>query len=107
MPGAANHYNFEPQLRDNNSMSRLEKMTPPLHAEGENIVDNPTLPDDFYSSDYFTEKPLQFLKERGDLLIILSQHYIGHYKLLRRISSPTMEFIMMVQKFYDNADWQS
>ena len=66
LPGAANHYNYEPQLRDNDVKSQLEKMTPALYAENENIVDNETLPPDFYSSDYFTERLLGFLKERND-----------------------------------------
>ena len=64
LPGAANHYNYEPQLRDNDTKSRLEKMTPALYAENETIVDNETLPAGFYSSDYFTERLLGFLKER-------------------------------------------
>jgi len=66
LPGAANHYNFEPQLRDNDSKSQLEKMTPPLYAENDNLVDNESLPPDFYSSDYFTTRLLEFLKERHD-----------------------------------------
>jgi arylsulfatase A-like enzyme len=66
LPGAANHYNYEPQLRDNDTKSRLEKMTPALYAENEEIVDNEKLPDDFYSSDYFTERLLGFLKDRDD-----------------------------------------
>lgn len=66
LPGAANHYNFEPQLRDNDSKSGLEKVTPLLYAENEKIVDNESLPEDFYSSDYFTEKLLGYFKERHD-----------------------------------------
>lgn len=67
LPGAANHYNYEPQLKDNDVKSQLERMTPALYAENENIVDNETLPPDFYSSDYFTERLLGFLKEREDV----------------------------------------
>ena len=67
LPGAANHYNYEPQLKDNDVKSHLEEMTPALYAENENIVDNETLPPDFYSSDYFTERLLGFLKEREDV----------------------------------------
>src|SRR5205085_4710465 len=64
LPGAANHYNYEPQLRDNDTKSRLEKMTPALYAENEKVVDNESLPEDFYSSDYFTERLLGFLSDR-------------------------------------------
>jgi arylsulfatase A-like enzyme len=64
LPGAANHYNFEPQFRDNDTKSRLEKMTPALYAENHVVVDNESLPSGFYSSDYFTERMLGFLSER-------------------------------------------
>jgi arylsulfatase len=65
LPGAANHYNFEPQLRDNDTKSQLEKMTPALYAENDKVVDNETLPTGFYSSDYFTDRMLEFLNERN------------------------------------------
>jgi arylsulfatase len=61
LPGAANHYNYEPQIK-----SDLERTTPPLYADGETIVDNETLPPDFYSSDYFTERLLGFLRDKKD-----------------------------------------
>jgi len=64
LPGAANHYNFEPQLRDNDTKSNLEKLTPALYAENDKVVDNETLPSGFYSSDYFTERMLGFLHDR-------------------------------------------
>ena len=66
LPGAANHYNYEPQLRDGDVKSRLEKITPALYAENDKKVDNELLPSDFYSSDYFTERLLGFLKEREE-----------------------------------------
>lgn len=66
LPEAANHYKYEPQLRDGDNKSRLEKMTPALYAENEKKGDNELLPSDFYSSDYFTERLLGFLKERED-----------------------------------------
>lgn len=65
LPGAANHYNYEPQLKDGDQKSVLERMTPSLYAEDDKVVDNETLPATFYSSDYFTERLLEFLKE-GD-----------------------------------------
>ena len=56
LPGAANHYNYEPQLEGTDERPRILKMTPNLYSDNENIINNKTLPSTYYSSDYFTDK---------------------------------------------------
>lgn len=60
LPGAANHYGFEPTFDD--TTPGLLKATPALYIEDDTFVDE--LPADFYSSDAFGDKLLQYLKER-------------------------------------------
>lgn len=60
LPGAANHYGFEPPYDE--STPRILKGTPALYVEDERYLD--TLPEGFYSSDAFGDKLLQYLKER-------------------------------------------
>ncbi|WP_323120206.1 arylsulfatase [Burkholderia alba] len=63
LPGAANHYGFEPVSRDA-EQPRLMRSTRSLYVEDAQFVE--TLPDDFYSSDAFADKLLQYLGERPD-----------------------------------------
>ncbi|MEK1904802.1 MAG: arylsulfatase [Pseudomonas sp.] len=60
LPGAANHYGFEPPYDE--STPGVLKSTPALYIEDDKFVEN--LPEDFYSSDAFGDKLLQYLKER-------------------------------------------
>ena len=60
LPGAANHYGFEPPY-DENTPGVL-KSTPALYIEDDQFVDQ--LPEGFYSSDAFGDKLIQYLKER-------------------------------------------
>ncbi|MDF9900700.1 UNVERIFIED_ORG: arylsulfatase A-like enzyme [Pseudomonas reinekei] len=60
LPGAANHYGFEPTYDE--TTPRLLKSTPALYIEDDQFIDE--LPRDFYSSDAFGDKLLQYLKER-------------------------------------------
>lgn len=60
LPGAANHYGFEPPYDD--STPGILKATPALYVEDDQFIDE--LPADFYSSDAFADKLLQYLKER-------------------------------------------
>jgi len=65
LPGCANHYGWEPQLEPQNDQPRsMETAWPALHMEDGCYVNNSTLPSDFYSSDYYVDKMLQFMKER-------------------------------------------
>ncbi|AOJ71482.1 MULTISPECIES: arylsulfatase [Burkholderia] len=63
LPGAANHYGFEPVPADA-EQPRLMRSTRSLYVEDDRLVD--ALPDDFYSSDTFADKLLQYLGERPD-----------------------------------------
>ncbi|WDD92328.1 arylsulfatase [Burkholderia sp. FERM BP-3421] len=63
LPGAANHYGFEPVEADA-EQPRLMRSTRSLYVEDDAFVG--ALPDDFYSSDSFADKLLQYLGERPD-----------------------------------------
>ncbi|VVT50908.1 uncharacterized protein SAPINGB_P002920 [Magnusiomyces paraingens] len=68
LPGAANHYGWEPQLEFGNKTvdevvpDLLQATAPVLHAEGENYYTK-RLPEDFYSSDFYAGKFLEYLNE--------------------------------------------
>ncbi|WP_322048825.1 arylsulfatase [Paraburkholderia sp. J67] len=61
LPGAANHYGFEP-VGEDDEQPRLLRSTRSLYVEDGLHVDN--LPEDFYSSDTFADKLIQYLGER-------------------------------------------
>lgn len=60
LPGAANHYGFEPPYDE--TTPPVLKGTPALYIEDDQFIEQ--LPEDFYSSDAFGDKLLQYLKER-------------------------------------------
>ncbi|KAJ0300521.1 hypothetical protein COL5a_006794 [Colletotrichum fioriniae] len=66
LPGSGNHHAYEPQLDDD------EFKIPCLDTEGhwmdgdEFINHRTDLPDDFYSTRYFTDRMINFLKERDE-----------------------------------------
>lgn len=63
LPGAANHYGFEP-VGEDDEQPRLMRSTRGLYVEDGLYAEN--LPDDFYSSDAFADKLIQYLGERKD-----------------------------------------
>jgi arylsulfatase A-like enzyme len=66
LPGAGNHYNFEPQL--DNSLEKLPLIiSDGFWMDGPNYIDRTRdLPSDFYSSNYFTQRMVEFLDHRTD-----------------------------------------
>uniref|UniRef100_A0A060SYD9 ARAD1C00374p n=1 Tax=Blastobotrys adeninivorans TaxID=409370 RepID=A0A060SYD9_BLAAD len=64
LPGCANHYGWEPQLEFEQIPKFMRTATAALHIEDDQYVDNDSLPSEFYSSDYYTDKLVSFLKER-------------------------------------------
>lgn len=60
LPGAANHYAFEPNIPDD-EIPGLLKVTRGLYAEDDQYITS--LPEDFYSSDYFTDRLLDYLND--------------------------------------------
>ncbi|WP_137970984.1 arylsulfatase [Pseudomonas sp. F(2018)] len=60
LPGAANHYGFEPPYDE--STPGILKSTPALYIEDDQFVEQ--LPEGFYSSDAFGDRLIQYLKER-------------------------------------------
>lgn len=62
LPGCANHYGWEPQLEDDKSVPAFMKMAvTALHAEGD--VYQKEIPKDFYSSDFYATKLIEYLDE--------------------------------------------
>jgi arylsulfatase A-like enzyme len=59
LPGAGNHFGYEPGTVDQPSVPFLA----PLYARDNEFVDHTTLPEDFYSSDYFTSEMIRFLDD--------------------------------------------
>ncbi|OZJ02725.1 hypothetical protein BZG36_05104 [Bifiguratus adelaidae] len=67
LPGCANHYGWEPQLEDPNDQPKfMETAVSALHIEDNEYVDNSKLPEDFYSSDYYTDRLLEFIDRRPE-----------------------------------------
>ncbi|WPO99698.1 arylsulfatase [Pseudomonas sp. HR96] len=60
LPGAANHYGFEPTYDEHTP--GLLKSTPALYIEDDQFVER--LPEGFYSSDAFGDKLLEYLEAR-------------------------------------------
>ena len=60
LPGAANHYASSPDLGDDPIQPKLRT----IYMEDDRFIE--TLPADFYSSDGFTDKLLDYLDERQD-----------------------------------------
>ncbi|KAJ5494935.1 arylsulfatase [Penicillium diatomitis] len=64
LPGAGNHFNFEPQL-DQGIKPPAFLASEGFWMEDDRFLDRKTeLPDNFYSSNYFTDKLLTFMHER-------------------------------------------
>ncbi|KAJ5933971.1 hypothetical protein N7454_006300 [Penicillium verhagenii] len=65
LPGAGNHYNFEPQLEDGECDGPC-LTTDGFWTEGSEYLDRSDLPKDFYSTQSFTDKMIGFLKGRTE-----------------------------------------
>ncbi|KAK8234605.1 arylsulfatase [Phyllosticta capitalensis] len=65
LPGAANHYGYEPQYQDpiNEPGPFFDSVVTALHMEDSEYV--PELPSDFYSSDYYGTKLIDYLSNRA------------------------------------------
>jgi arylsulfatase len=57
LPGAGNHFNYEPGTAEKPALPYF----PMLYARDDEFVSYTTLPDDYYSSDYFTSELIRFL----------------------------------------------
>lgn len=62
LPGAGNHYNFEPETEE----GYVIKFMPPLYTRDGETIDHKTLPDDYYSTDYFTSNLLEYLDQNDE-----------------------------------------
>jgi arylsulfatase A-like enzyme len=65
LPGCANHYGWEPQLAEETDQPKFfDTAVAALHIEDTTYVDNSELPEDFYSTDHYTSKLLEYLEDR-------------------------------------------
>ena len=63
LPGCANHYGWEPQLDNPDDLPRFfETAVTALHMEGDQYVSK--LPEDFYSSDCYADKMIEYFDSR-------------------------------------------
>lgn len=63
LPGGASHYAYDPRREDG---SLVFKHWASLYFEDDERVDSEEFPEDYYSSDYYATKLIQFLRERED-----------------------------------------
>ncbi|KAJ5473046.1 hypothetical protein N7530_007047 [Penicillium desertorum] len=64
LPGAANHYAWEPQLEESKNAPGLLGETNVFYVENDKHIQPHELGDDFYSSDAFATKLIRYLDER-------------------------------------------
>uniref|UniRef100_A0A060T3J8 ARAD1A16236p n=1 Tax=Blastobotrys adeninivorans TaxID=409370 RepID=A0A060T3J8_BLAAD len=65
LPGAANHYGWLPQLNDPEDIPGFLKATSyALHMEDGEYYDNSKLPEDFYSTNFYASKLIEYLENR-------------------------------------------
>lgn len=63
LPGAGNHYKYIPRDENGDQL----KFCPALYVEDDRKLDpEAELPDDFYSTNYFTDKAIQFLDNKEE-----------------------------------------
>lgn len=65
LPGAANHYGFEPQLEDGDQAPSILKQTPVFYVEDDEEIAPANLGKDFYSTDAFADKLIDYLDDRS------------------------------------------
>jgi arylsulfatase A-like enzyme len=65
LPGAGNHYNYEPQFEESMRLPPMMK-SDGFWMEGSQPLDRHTLPADFYSSNYFASRLIGYLRDRTD-----------------------------------------
>ncbi|KAL7267602.1 hypothetical protein RUND412_009806 [Rhizina undulata] len=64
LPGAGNHYKYFPTLKEEGGDTAAIKFMPPIYAEDDRFIDpGKELPDNFYSTDYFTDRLIGFLED--------------------------------------------
>lgn len=66
LPGAGNHYGWEPQLPNNQQPPGVLGDTQIFYVEDDRHIEPADLGDDFFSSNSFTSKLLQYFEERDE-----------------------------------------
>ncbi|THY05058.1 alkaline phosphatase-like protein [Aureobasidium pullulans] len=63
LPGAANHYGYEPQIEEGDNQPNVLKSTPVFYVEDDKAIDPRNLGKDFYSTDRFGDKIIEYLQD--------------------------------------------
>lgn len=63
LPGAANHYGFEPQLEEGDERPGILKQTPVFYVEDDKAIAPADLGKNFYSTDAFANKMIEYLDD--------------------------------------------
>ena len=63
LPGAANHYGYEPQIEDRAKMPGIFKGTPVFYVEDDKAISPSELGKDFYSTDAFADHLIDYLDD--------------------------------------------
>lgn len=70
LPGACNHYAYEPQFKDKDYTAFFQRVNPHMYTiDGKKYAVPPNRerhPEGFYSSDFYTDNLVDWLEERGD-----------------------------------------
>jgi arylsulfatase A-like enzyme len=66
LPGAANHYGWEPQLNEGDALPAILEKTRTFYVEDSRPIPVAELGSDFFSTKAFTDKLLEYLSERDD-----------------------------------------
>ncbi|THW72310.1 alkaline phosphatase-like protein [Aureobasidium pullulans] len=63
LPGAANHYGYEPQIEEGDNQPNILKSTPVFYVEDDKAIAPKDLGKDFYSTDRFGDKIIEYLQD--------------------------------------------
>ncbi|KAF2815414.1 arylsulfatase [Mytilinidion resinicola] len=66
LPGGANHYGWEPQLEEQDKLPLLLERTNVFYVEDSTLIKPSELGPNFYSTDAFADKLLQYFSERTE-----------------------------------------
>ncbi|OAA71812.1 arylsulfatase [Akanthomyces lecanii RCEF 1005] len=65
LPGAANHFGYEPILDEQDELPNWLQQIPSVYVEGDENIHPKSLGPDFYSSDAFADRLLEYFNERS------------------------------------------
>lgn len=66
LPGAANHYGYEPQIEEGDNRPQMFQRTPAYYVEDDKVIAPSELGKDFYSTDRFGDKMIEYLQDHKE-----------------------------------------